>query len=289
MIIDWLVEPFAFTFMTRAFWGTTLIALLAAVVGTFIVLKGLAFIGDAIAHTSFSGLALALFLGINIYLGAFALAMLTALGVVLLTRVGKVKNDTALAILFTGAFAFGVILMSTMPNFAGDLTALLLGSVMAIRPQELTVIVVAFAVIVVLVVVFYNRLVFIVFDPVGAEASGLPVVGLQLLLMSLVAITVVVSIQAVGVVLVVALLTTPAATASLFTRKLRSMIVLAALFGTSAAWIGLYMSYYLSSPPGAAIVLVATGEFALAMVFSQLKDAYGRAMSRTREHHSELG
>ena len=265
-MLDLLLEPFQFAFMTRALLGTAMIALLSAMIGTFVVLKGLAFIGDAIAHSSFSGLALALLLGLNLYVGALFFALLTAFGVTFLQRSAKMRSDTALAIMFTGAFSFGIILLSALPNFAGDLSALLLGYVLGIRLQEIywiggTVLLTAG-----ILAVTWDHLIYVSFDPVGAEAAGLPVTKLQLLLLSLIAAAIVVSIQAVGMILVVALLITPAATASIFTKRLLPMMLVAAAFGLTAVFIGLLLSYYLSAPPGATIVLAATVEFGLALL-----------------------
>ena len=247
MISDWFLEPLQFSFMTRALIGTSLIALLSAFIGTFVVLKGLAFISDAIAHTAFSGMAVALLLGWNLNLGALLLGIFTAVGVTFLNRTAKLRNDTALAILFTGAFALGIILMATMPNFAGDLSSLLLGSVLSIRVQELYWIIAAFIGVGIMLKVTFHHLVFVAFDPVGAEAAGIPVVWLQTLLMIMISIAVVVSIQAVGVVLVMALLITPAATAALFTRNILKMMGLAASLGLFASWIGMYIAYYVAA------------------------------------------
>jgi len=271
MISDWFLEPLQFSFMTRALIGTSLIALLSAFIGTFVVLKGLAFISDAIAHTAFSGMAVALLLGWNLNLGALLLGIFTAVGVTFLNRSAKLRNDTALAILFTGAFALGIILMATMPNFAGDLSSLLLGSVLSIRVQELYWIIAAFIGVGIMLKVTFHHLVFVAFDPVGAEAAGIPVVWLQTLLMIMISIAVVVSIQAVGVVLVMALLITPAATAALFTRNILKMMGLAASLGLFASWIGMYIAYYVAAPPGATIVVVATLQFALGLVISYLR------------------
>lgn len=269
MSVDFLLEPLQYNFMVRALVGTSLVAFLSAIVGTFIVLKGLAFMGDAIAHTTFSGLALAMLFGFHLYIGAFLLAIGTAIGVTFLNRTAKLRNDTALAILFTGAFALGIIILAAMPSFTGDLTALLLGSVLAIRPAELYWILGAVVLVGASVALTFRYLVFVAFDPVGAEAAGLPVVFLQALLMSLVAISIVVSIQAVGVILVVALLITPAATSSLFTKSLVKVMGLAAVFGILATWIGLMISFYLSAPPGATVVLVATVEFGIGLIVSK--------------------
>ncbi|HHT35905.1 MAG: metal ABC transporter permease [Candidatus Wallacebacter cryptica] len=276
MTFQWITEPFQFSFMTRAFIGTSLIAILAAIVGVFIVLKGLAFIGDAIAHTSFTGLAAALLFGWPLHLGALVLAFGTAVGITILNRTAKVRHDTALAILFTGVFAVGILIMARMPNFAGDLSSLLLGSVLAVRMQELYLIAATALVVAGLVWLVFHHLVFAVFDPVGAEAAGLPVVGLHLLLMLMLSAAVVVSIQAVGVILVMALLITPAAAAGIFTKNIVKMMLAAGVLGLAAAWIGLYIAFYFSLPPGAVIVIITTGEFALALVMKRLIVKFSR-------------
>lgn len=270
MILKVLLEPFQYSFMIRAFLGTGLVAVITAAIGTFVVLKGLAFLGDAIAHTSFTGIAFALLLGVSVYLGALFFAILTALGVVFLTRISSVKDDTALAILFTGVFALGIVILSVVPGFAGDLNSLLLGSVMAIQSNEIKVMAVAAVVLAVILGLFLERFVFVSFDPVGAEAAGFPVVFFQSLLLVIVAVAIVIAIQAVGVVLVVALLITPAASASLLTEKIKPLIVLSALLGLVASIVGLYLSYYLGAPPGATIVLVATTIFAFVLGMTKL-------------------
>ena len=237
------------------------------------------FIGDAIAHISFAGIALAFLLGWPLHLGAFLLASVTAVGITLLNRAAKVRHDTALAILFTGAFAAGVIILTRMPSFGSDISALLLGSVLGIRSQELWLIGGSVVVIGLLLGLAYHHLVFAAFDPVGAEAAGLPVLGLNILLMLMLSTAVVVSLQSVGVVLVMALLITPAAAAGVFTRNLVKMMALAGALGIAATWIGLYLAYYYSLPPGATIVIITTLEFAAALGIKQVK---GRFLHGTR-------
>lgn len=275
MTLELIFEPFQYSFMLRAFLGVGLVAVMAAAIGTFVVLKGLAFMGDAIAHTAFTGIAVGLLLGISIYLGALVFALLTALGVVLLTRVSKVRNDTALAILFTGVFALGIVLLSANPSYVGDLNSLLLGSVMAIQGREI-VLIAGFALLMAaLLILFWPRLVFVAFDPVGAEAAGFPVVLFQSLLLALIAVAIVLAIQAVGVVLVVALLITPPATANLLTDRIKAMLVLACCFGLFSSVLGLYISYFFGAPPGATVVLVATLLFAFVLVVQRLRRSGG--------------
>ncbi|HPT82610.1 MAG TPA: metal ABC transporter permease [Limnochordia bacterium] len=276
MSLELILEPFQYAFMVRAFVGVSLVAIVAAVVGTFVVLKGLAFLGDAIAHTAFTGIAVGLLVGIGIHFSAFFFAVLTALGVVVLTRVSQVKNDTALAILFTGVFALGIVLLSTSPGYVGDLNSLLLGSVLAIQSREIALIG-GFALLLLgVLALFLPQFVLVSFDPVGAEAAGFPVVFFQSLLLVLTAAAIVISIQAVGVVLVVALLTTPAAAAGLLTTKLKGQMLLAAVFGMISSLSGLYISYFWGAPPGATVVLVATLLFAVVLVVQRMRGLGGK-------------
>lgn len=275
-ILEALAEPFQFGFMVRAFWGTSLIAVLAGLVGTFIMLKGLAFIGDAVAHASFGGIVAAMLLGLPLQLGALAFGFGTALLVALMGRKTPLRPDTSLAILFTGSFALGVLGLATRPNFAGELSTLLVGSVLAISPGDLAWIVAAVAVTAAVMFCAFRHLVYTAFDPAGAQAAGLPVSWLQTLLLGLVALAVVVSLRAAGVILVVALLITPAATASLLTRRIERVIAWAVVFGLVATWVGLYASYYLATPPGATIVTVLTLQFAAGLAVHNLRRAWQR-------------
>lgn len=264
--IDLLLEPFQYGFMVRAFLGVSLIAVLCGVIGTFIMLKGLAFIGDAVAHAAFGGLVAAMLLGVPLQLGALTFGLGTAGLLTVLGRKTKLRADTSLAILFTGAFALGVLGLTTRPNFAGDLSSLLVGSVLAIGPSDIYWMLAAAVLTLVTLSGAFRHLVFVAFDPVGAESAGLPVAWLQLLLLGLAALTVVVALPAVGAILVVALLITPAATASLLSRRIETVIALAVVFGLVATWAGLYAAYYLSTPPGATIVTAATLQFAFVLL-----------------------
>ena len=270
-MIELLLEPFQYGFFVRAFVGTGLVAVIAAAVGTFVVLKRLAFLGDAISHTAFTGIAAALLLGISIYAGALVFAVLTALGVVFLTRTSRLHDDTALAILFTGVFALGVVLLSGSPGFSGDLNRLLLGSVLAIQTREIVLTASAAVILGLIMVLFYHRFVLISFDPVGAEAAGFPVAFFQSLLLTVISVAIVISIQAVGVVLVVALLITPAAAASLITQRLEALMLLSSVFGLLASFCGLYISYFVGAPPGATVVLAATVFFGLVLGVQKLR------------------
>lgn len=256
-----LIEPLSFGFMQRGLMASVLVAVICGVLGSFVVLKGLAFIGDALAHASFGGVALAFVLGANIYLGAFIFALATALGIGAVTRRGLVKGDTVIGIFFSGTFALGILIISRVERYTTDLFGYLFGDVLSITARDLWAIGALGVVILALIAVFYRQLLFVAFDPAVAAASGLRTGTLNYLLLALLGATIVISVQAVGVVLVVSLLVTPAATATLLTRRFHRVMALGAGIGALSAFAGIYLSYYLDLASGAAIVLVATGVF----------------------------
>lgn len=260
---DYLLEPLQFGFMQRGLLASVLVAIICGLLGSFVVLKGLAFIGDALAHASFGGVALAFVLGVNIYLGAFVFAIATALGIGAITRRGRVRSDTAIGILFSGTFAFGILLISGFEGYTIDLFGYLFGDVLSISQADLWTIASLGLLVIVLVIAFYRQLLFVAFDPTVAEASGIPAGALNYLLLGLLGATIVISIQAVGIVLVISLLVTPAATAYLLTNKFHHMIFAGMGFGSISALLGIYLSYYLDVASGAAIILVATALFFL--------------------------
>ncbi|CAN5635136.1 metal ABC transporter permease [soil metagenome] len=260
---DYLLEPLQFGFMQRGLLASVLVAIICGLLGSFVVLKGLAFIGDALAHASFGGVALAFVLGVNIYLGAFVFAIATALGIGAITRRGRVRSDTAIGILFSGTFAFGILLISGFEGYTIDLFGYLFGDVLSISQADLWTIASLGLLVIVLVIAFYRQLLFVAFDPTVAEASGVPAGALNYLLLGLLGATIVISIQAVGIVLVISLLVTPAATAYLLTKKFHHMILAGMGFGSISALLGIYLSYYLDVASGAAIILVATALFFL--------------------------
>jgi ABC-type Mn2+/Zn2+ transport system permease subunit len=257
-MIDFLVAPFEFAFMQRALLGGVLVATICALVGTYVVLRGLAFVGDALAHAAFPGVVIAYLLKGNIYLGAGVFTLATALGIGLISRRARMSYDTTIGILFAGAFALGVLLMSTIKGYTVDLFSFLFGNILGISGRDLLFVGLLGAVVVLTVALFYKELLLLSFDPTVAEAMGYPVQALNYLLLALIALTIVISIQAVGIILVVALLVTPSATAFLLTERLFRMMLLGIILAVLAAVVGLYLSYYLNVASGAAIVLVST-------------------------------
>jgi manganese/iron transport system permease protein len=260
-VADYLLGPLEFGFMQRGLLASVLVAVICGILGSFVVLKGLAFIGDALAHASFGGVALAFVFGANVYLGAFVFALATALGIGAITQRGRVSSDTAIGVLFSGTFALGILIISRADSYTTDLFGYLFGDVLSITVGDLWTIGILGMVVLALVAVFYRQLLFVAFDPTVAAASGIQTRGLEYLLLALLGVTIVTAIQAVGIVMVVALLVTPSATAYLLTRRFHHMILASVAVGGLSALLGIYLSYYLDVASGAAIILVATAFF----------------------------
>jgi manganese/iron transport system permease protein len=260
-MLDLLIGPLDYEFFRRALLGGLLVGAICAVVGTYVVLRGLAFIGDALAHAAFPGVVIAYMLKANIYVGAALFTVATALGIGFVSRRARTSYDTTIGILFAGAFALGVLLMSTIEGYTADLFSFLFGNILGMSAADLWVAGGLVAVVLLAVLLCYKELLLLSFDPVVAEAMGYPVHALDYLLLSLVAITIVVAIQAVGIVLVVALLVTPSATAYLLTERFFRMMILGVLVSGAAVVLGLYLSFFLNVASGAAIVLVSTALF----------------------------
>ncbi|MEA2546910.1 MAG: manganese/iron transport system permease protein, partial [Chloroflexota bacterium] len=256
--VGFLLDPFSYGFMQRGLVATLLVGVVCAVMGTFVVLKGLAFIGDAVSHAAFPGLVVAYILGLPLYLGGAVAAVSTALAIGLVSRRSRLRFDTSVGVLFAGTFAFGVLLYSTIKGYVGDLLGYLLGNVLGISVGDLVQVALLGAIVLAVVILIRKELLFATFDPLGAAASGLPVAALEYLLLGLLGVTIVVSIQAVGVILVVAMLVTPAATAQLLVVRFEPLMLLAAGLAMIAALGGLYLSFYLNVASGASIVLVET-------------------------------
>ena len=262
---DFLLAPFQYEYMQRAFIAALVVGTLCSTIGTYVVLRKLSFIGDGIAHASFAGIVVAYLRGLDYYVGALIVAIVTALGIGFVNRRGRVSLDTAIGVLFTGAFALGVFLMSRVPHYNIDLQSFLFGNILGVSREDLWLILALALVVVVSLTLLYRALLYTTFDPVVAEASGIRAGFVAYALLVLLAITIVISLEAVGIVLVAALLVTPAATAFQLTRRFTRMLVLSGAIGAFCAVAGLYASYYLQSASGATIVLLATILFFIAM------------------------
>ena len=265
-----LLEPFQFAFMQRALAATVIVGVLCAVVGAFVVTKGLGFIGDGVAHASLLGVAVAYTLGQNIYLGAVITAVATALSINFLSQRARLSVDTAIGVIFAFAFSLGVVIMSRVRNYTVDLFSFVFGNVLGVGVDDLVLIGAAGLLVVGLIALLYKELFFVAFDPVMAEASGLPVARLQYLLLALLGVTVVVAMKAIGIVLVVAMLITPAATATLLTRRFHQIMLVGAGLSALASVLGLYLSFYANVASGGAIVVTSTAIFLVVLASTEL-------------------
>lgn len=267
-IVNGLLTPLTYAFIQRGLLAALMVGVLCSVIGCYIVLRSMAFLGDAMAHAVLPGVAIAYLLGRNLTLGALAAALVVALGVGLFSRRGAIKEDTAIGVLFAAALSIGVVLISSIRTYAVDLSHILFGNVLGVSSLDLWLTAGLGAVILISILVFYRPFLVISFDPVLATTLRMRVGFFNNLLLVLLALTIVISMQTVGVGLVAAMLVTPAATAFLLVRRLPNMMALAGLIGGFSSLIGFFASYHLNVASGAAIVLTATLLFLLAFLFA---------------------
>jgi len=261
-----ILDPLGFGFFVRALIAAGIVGLVCAVIGCYMVLRGLTFMGDAISHSAFPGVVVAYMLKGPFYVGAVIAAVGTALAIGWVSRRGKLRGDTVIGVLFAGMFSLGVFLFSTIHNYVGDLFGFLFGQILGISTTDLIALSLLAAIVLAVVVVLWKELLYSTFDPLGAAASGLPVTVLDYLFLALIAATIVVSLQAVGIILVVAMLVTPAATAQLITQRFGRLMAIAIAIGVTSPVIGLYVSFWLNSASGATIVLLETLVFIVVLL-----------------------
>lgn len=272
IIFDLLLQPLQYAFMQRGMLAAVMVGIVCAVLGVFVVLRGMAFFGDALAHAILPGVAVGYLIGGGAREPLFRWGLLTgvisAIGIGTISRSARIKEDTAIGIIFAGMFALGIALISSVRSYTADLAHFLFGDVLGVRTPDL-LLTAAFGAAILLIVFFlYKEFVVLSFDPVLAATLRLPARLLDYLLMVLIAVAIVVSLQTVGVALMVAMLVTPAATASLLSRRLPVMMALAALFAAVSGVTGLYLSYYLNVASGAAIVLTCTAFFGIVWIIT---------------------
>jgi len=269
-MIDWLLEPFRFSFMQTGLAAAILVGITCATLGAYVVLRRMAFIGDALAHTVLPGLVVAYLGGWSLFGGALAAGMLTALGIGWVSRRGAVREDTAIGVLFTAMFALGILLMSRVRSFR-DLSHILFGNVLGVQTADLAQMAAIAAGVLLTLFLLHKELELTSYEPIYAEVIGLSADRMRMVLLILLAFTVVACIQIVGVILTSAMLVTPAAAAALLTNRLPRMMGLAALIATGSSLIGLYASYYADVASGAAIVLTCTAFFGAAWLIHTLR------------------
>lgn len=273
--LNLLLEPFSYSFMVRGMVAALMVGVVCATVGTYVVLRGMAFFGDALAHAILPGVAIGYLVGGGAREPLFWWSLFTAvaasIGIGAISKGAQVREDTAIGIVFAGMFALGIALISTVRDYTVDLAHFLFGDVLGVSTGDLRLIAIFAGVIILTVVLLYKEFLVLSFDPLLAATLRLPARWLEYLLLVLIALAVVVSLQTVGVALMVAMLVTPAATAYLLTRRLPFMMALGALIASLSGVIGLYLSYYISISSGAAIVLTSTLVFVIVWTVRTLR------------------
>jgi manganese/iron transport system permease protein len=287
--MNWLTEPLSLAFMQRALVASLIVGVTCAVIGCYIVLRSMAFLGDALAHAILPGVAIAFLIGGNLLIGALVAGVVVALGISYVSRTGAVREDTAIGIFFAAALALGVVLISTMDTYAVDLTHVLFGNVLGVTWTDLWISGGLAVLILVAIALLYRRLLVMSFDPILGETLGLRTDALRAGLFLMLAATIVVSLRTVGVALVAAMLVTPPAGAYLLSRRLPAMMAVSAVIGMVSALGGLYASYYLDVAPSGAMVLVATFIFLLAFLFAPGRGMLSRLRSGRRHRRTETG
>ena len=263
-LVELLLEPFAYSFMIRALAVSIFVGIMCPILGSYVVNRGLGFMGDALAHSVLPGMILALILGVSPLVGAVPMGIVVALAIGYLSKKAKIAEDTSTGILFAGLFALGLIMVPLAGNVSISVEDILLGQVLGVSNRDVAMTCLLAALVLIVISAFHRQLVFVSFDPVGATVIGLPTKGLDYLLFVLLSIVIVVALQAVGIVLVVAMLITPAAAAGLIARRFNRAIALGVVFGVLSTVSGLYLSYFFDLPSGPSMTLVSTGIFLLA-------------------------
>lgn len=266
-MINFFIEPLSFGFIRNALIMIVLLGILCSITGSFLIVQKMGFLGEVIAHAVLPGLAIAFFVGIDIFIGAFISGMLSSLIIAWIQANSKVKVDVAMSLVFSGFFALGILLISLLSSNI-DLHKFLFGDILGITNFDLWRTFFIAIVIIIFTKLFYPYLLFYTFNPLGARAVGLPVTLINLGLVSAITLTIIASMQGVGVVLVVSLLVGPSITAYLLVKELHQMMILGSIFGSVGGALGIYLSYHWNVPSGATIVLVITIQFILAFLFS---------------------
>jgi len=271
-LLDLILAPLHYPFMVRGMLAAMMVGVVCATLGTYVVLRGMAFLGDALAHAILPGVAVGYLVSDGarsaVFWWGLGTAVLTAFGIGAVSKRARIKEDTAIGTIFAGMFALGIALISSAGSYAVDLAHFLFGDVLGVSPGDLWLTAALGGGVLLTILAFYKEFLVLSFDPVLAATLRLPSTFFHYLLLVLIALTIVVSLQAVGVALMVAMLVTPAATAYLLARRLPTMMALAALIGALSGVAGLYLSYYVGIASGAAIVLVCTGFFLCVLLLS---------------------
>lgn len=289
-VISFIDQVANYQYLQNALIAAILVGIICGVIGCFIILRGMALMGDAISHAVLPGVVIAYMVGTSFFVGAIITGVLTAIGIGFISQNSRIKDDSAIGIMFTAMFALGVVLNSTLRGTSVDLWHILFGNVLAVSKTDLWVTFGMGLFIVFMIVLFYRPLLLSTFDPTMAKATGLPVKFIHYMLMLLLSLVTVASLQTVGIILVVAMLITPGATAYLLTNRLSTMLVLSAIFGVISGVVGLYFSVIYDVSSGSTIVLVASILFGLVFFFSPKQGVIWRVLrSKIQQGKIERG
>jgi ABC-type Mn2+/Zn2+ transport system permease subunit len=284
VIHDALVTPFAANgFMVQALAAGLLVSIACGIVGTFVVLRGLAFIGDSLAHGALPGVAVAMLLGLPGMVGAAAGAAAMILGIGFISRRSRLSGDTAIGLLFVGMLALGVAIVSRSGAFSGDLVRILFGEILGVTGADILAQLAATVLIAAVAIACRRPFLLLCFDPEQADTSGFSSRTFHGIMLALIALTVVISFRTVGTLLVFGMLLAPAATAALFSRRIRTMIAVASAIGAASVYGGLLLSYHANLAAGASITLVATGCFLGALVLRRPRRMAHRRRAAERD------
>ena len=267
-MINWLLAPFSYEFMQRGFFASLIVGTICAIVGCYVVIRSMAFMGDAMAHAILPGVAIAYILNGSLAFGALIASVIIALGIGQLSKIAKIKEDTAIGILFSAFLALGILIISTIRTYAIDLSHILFGNILGVSKNDLIFTAATGCFVLMFLFLFYKEFLIISFDRVYAKTVKIPVEFYRHFMLVLIALTIVASIQTVGVVMVAAMLVTPAASAFIITKKLPIMMAVSCCIGIFSSVVGLYISFYANVASGAAIVLTATIIFLAVFLFS---------------------
>ena len=269
IITEAFITPFQYSFMVRALIVSVIVGVMCPVVGAYVVTRGLGFMGDALAHAALPGMALAFMLGLSPFIGIVPSAIAIALLIGYMTMRAGVSEDTSIGILFAGMFALGLVMMTTAGGLPVNIEDVLLGQVLGTSQNDVLITLGLAGGVLVLIWALHKEFVFASFDPTGASVIGVPTQLLDYTLLVLLALVIVIALQAVGIVLVISMLITPAATAQLLVRNFTQSMLIGAAVGAASAIIGLYLSFHYNLPSGPAMALVATGFFILVAAYTR--------------------
>jgi len=265
-----IISLFSYQFFQNSFLAAVFAAISCGIIGTYVVSRRMVFVSGGITHSSFGGIGIAYFLGLNPMLGAAVFAIFSALGIQFFTNKGKIRQDSSIAIWWSLGMAIGIIFIYMTPGYAPDLMSYLFGNILAVTKTEILLMLVLCILIILCFIFFYRIILYVAFNEDYAKTSGLPVPFINYLLMVLIALTVVLNIRVVGIILILSLLTLPQATANILTNDFKSMIFLSVLFALIGSLSGLLMSYYANIPSGASIIFILVIIFGIMKLYSGL-------------------